>query len=157
MGQRICGEVRAAAGRSCKCFAPTPCVMRQLSLPPTILGRLPLWLQAVLRDRFVWAMVIVALFVNLGLFAFLLLVSNQLPPFLPLHYSAIGIADRVEAKDAIFSLPQIGLIMLVLNFFLSASIYRREPLASYLLCGIAIGVQFLLWFAAVSIVRSMLV
>lgn len=130
--------------------------MRQLSLPPSFLDRLPLWLQAALRDRYVWAMAIIALFVNLGLFAFLLLVANQLPPLVPLHFDTAGQPDRIEDKNAIFSLPQIGLIMIVLNFLFGAAIYRREPLASYLLGGIAITVQFLLWFAAVSIVRSVL-
>jgi hypothetical protein len=131
--------------------------MRQISLPPTFLDRLPTWLQAALRDRYMWAMVIVALLVNLGLFAFLLVVATQLPPLVPLHFDAAGRADRIEDKSAIFSLPQIGLIMVVLNFFMGAAIYRREPLASYLLGGMAIGAQFLLWFAAIFIVRATLV
>jgi hypothetical protein len=131
--------------------------MRQLSLPPSFLDRLPLWLQAALRDRYLWAMAIIGLFVNLGLFAFLLLVASQLPPLVPLHWDAGGVPDRIEDKSAIFSLPQIGLIMIVLNFLFGAAIYRREPLASYLLGGIAIATQFLLWFAAISIVREVLV
>ncbi len=131
--------------------------MRQLSLPPSFLDRLPQWLQAVLRDRFVWAMVIIALFVNLGLFAFLFLVANQLPPLVPLHFDAAGQPDRIEDKSAIFSLPQIGLIMILINFLFGFAIYRREPLAAYLLGAMGIAAQFLLWFAAVSIVRAVLV
>lgn len=130
--------------------------MRQFSLPPNLLDRLPQWLQAALRDRYLWAMVIIALFVNLGLFAFLSLVVSSLPPLLPLHFDAAGQADRIEDKSGIFSLAQIGLIMIVLNFVFGSAIYRREPLASYLLGGIAIVTQFLLWFAAVSIVRAVL-
>lgn len=131
--------------------------MRQLSLPPGLLDRLPHWLQATLRDRYVWAMVIIALFVNLGLFAFLLLISSQLPALVPMHFDAAGQPDRIEDKSVIFSLPQIGLIMIVLNFLIGAAMYRRERLASYLLSGVAIGVQFLLWFAAILIVRAVLV
>ncbi|HZQ06112.1 MAG TPA: DUF1648 domain-containing protein [Anaerolineae bacterium] len=127
--------------------------MRQASFSPDVLNRTPLWLQAALRDRYLWAMVIIALFVNLGLFAFLLLVSNQLPPLVPLHFDSAGQPDRIEAKQMIFSLPQIGLIMIVLNIVLASVIYRREPIAAYLLGGVAIAAQFLLWFAAVSIVR----
>jgi Domain of unknown function (DUF1648) len=130
--------------------------MRQFTLPPNLLDRLPLWLQAALRDRYLWAMVIIALFVNLGLFAFLFLVISQLPSIVPLHFDAAGQADRIEDKSGIFSLAQIGLIMIGLNFLFGAAIYRREPLASYLLGGIAIVTQFLLWFAAVSIVRAVL-
>lgn len=131
--------------------------MRQLSLPPGVLDRLPLWLQGAMRDRYVWAMAIIALFVNLGLFAFLLLVASQLPQLVPLHFDATGLPDRIEDKSAIFSLPQIGLIMIVLNSLFGAAMYRREPLASYLLGGIGIVAQFLLWFAAVAIVRAALV
>jgi hypothetical protein len=127
--------------------------MRQISIPPTFLDRLPLWLQAVLRDRFVWAMLIVALFVNLGLFAFLLLVEPQLPTFVPLHFDPAGQVDRVDAKNGIFTLPQIGLLVILLNIAVAALFYKREPLAAYLVCGVGIAVQFLLWFAAVSIVR----
>lgn len=130
--------------------------MRQFPCVPNFLDRLPVWLQAALHDRFLWAMLIVGLFVNLGLFAFLVVVSNQLPDLVPLHFTAAGAPDRVEPKSVIFSLPQIGLIMIVLNLALGALIYRREPLAAYLLSGIAITVQFLLWFAAVAIVRAVL-
>jgi uncharacterized membrane protein len=127
--------------------------MRQVSLPSGLSARLPSSLQAVVRDRYVWAMLIIALFVNLGLFAFLLLLMNQLPPLVPLHFDAAGQPDRIESQNALFSLPQIGLIMIVFNVVLGAFIYRREPLVAYLLSGIAIAVQFLLWIAAILIVR----
>lgn len=116
-----------------------------------------MWLQAPLHDRYLWAMLIVALFVNLGLFVFLILLSSQLPDLIPLHFDVTGQADRIEPKDAIFSLPQIGLIIVILNFLLGALFYRREPLAAYLLGGVAITVQLLLWFAAISIVRVVIV
>lgn len=127
--------------------------MRQLSLPPSFLDRLPLWLRAALRDRYVWAMLIIALFVNLGLFAFLLLLQNQLPLLVPLHFDPTGQPDRIESRAALFTLPQIGLVVIVVNALLGALAYRREPLAAYLLGGTAIAVQFLLWFAAISIAR----
>lgn len=127
--------------------------MRQLTFPSSFDSRLPGWLRGALHDRYFWAMLIVALFVNIGLFAFLILLSPQLPPLVPLHFDSAGQPDRIEPKDAIFSLPQIGLIMIVMNFLFGALAYRREALVSYLLGGVAIGVQFLLWFAAISIVR----
>lgn len=127
--------------------------MRRLSFPSSFDARLPEWLRGALHDRYFWAMLIVALFVNIGLFAFIVLVSPQLPPLVPLHFDRLGQPDRIEPKDAVFSLPQIGLIMIVLNFVLGAVAYRREALVSYLLGGVGIGVQFFLWFAAISIVR----
>lgn len=130
--------------------------MRQLYLPPTVIDRLPEWLRAVVRDRYVWAMLIIALLLNLGLFAFLLLVADQLPQFVSMHFDALGVADRVEDRGAVFTLPQIGLIVILFNFALVGFSYKREPLASYLLGGMAIVVQFLLWFAAVGLVRAAL-
>ena len=127
--------------------------MRQSALRSPLGNRLPEWLRATLHDRYFWAMLIVALFVNLGLFAFLILVSPQLPPLVPLHFDATGQPDRIEPKAAIFTLPQIGLLMIVGNFLFGAVAYRREPLVAYMLGGVAIVVQFLLWFAAILILR----
>lgn len=115
-------------------------------------SRLPDWLQEALRDRYLWSMVIVALVVNLGLFVFLLIQFNALPPFVPLHFDASGQPDRIEPKDFIFSLPQIGLILIIGNALLAAFSYRRERLAAYILTGMAIVVQLLLWVAAIQIV-----
>jgi hypothetical protein len=126
--------------------------VRSLSLANP-LARLPGWLKDSLRDRYIWSMAIVALVVNLGLFAFLLIEFNQLPPLVPLHFDAGGQPDRIEPRDAIFSLPQIGLVMIVSNFLGGALAYRREPLAAYILSAVAITVQFLLWVAAIQIIR----
>jgi uncharacterized membrane protein len=111
----------------------------------------------VVRDRYLWALVIVALIVNLGLFAYLILEFNRvpptLPPLVPLHFDAGGEPDRIEPRNALFSLPQIGLIVIVGNLALGALMYRREPLAAYLLAGTAVLIQLLLWLAAIQIVR----
>jgi uncharacterized membrane protein len=112
---------------------------------------------AVVRDRYLWALVIVALIVNLGLFAYLILefsrVPPTLPPLVPLHFDASGEPDRIEPRTALFSLPQIGLIVILGNLALGALMYRREPLATYLLAGTAIVIQLLLWLATIQIVR----
>jgi uncharacterized membrane protein len=121
------------------------------------LARRALGAALVVRDRYVWALVIIALIVNLGLFAYLLLEFNRvpptLPPLVPLHFDASGEPDRIEPRSALFSLPQIGLIVIIGNFVLGALMYRREPLATYLLAGTGIVIQLLLWLAAIQIVR----
>lgn len=112
----------------------------------------------VVRDRYLWALVIVALIVNLGLFAYLILEFNRtplaLPPLVPLHFDVNGEPDRIEPRGALFSLPQIGLIVIIGNLALGAIMHRREPLATYLLAGTAIVIQLLLWLAAIQIVRT---
>lgn len=119
-----------------------------------LLARMPSALAAVVRDGSLWALVIVALIVNLGLFAYLIIQFSSLPPLVPLHFDPLGDPDRIEPRSAIFSLPQIGLITIFGNLALGGLIYRRERLATYLLVAIAIVIQFLLWFAAIAIVRA---
>ncbi len=118
-----------------------------------VLERTPPSLQGALRDRYLWAMLVVALVVNLGLFAFLMIQFGNLPPLVPLHFDPAGDPDRVEPRGTIFSLAQIGLVVIAANLGFGALVYRRERLAAYLLAGIAIAVQFLLWVAAIAIVR----
>ncbi len=121
-----------------------------------IAGRVPA-VALIIRDRYLWALVIVALIVNLGLFAYLIIEVNRvpptLPPLVPLHFDAAGEADRIEQRNALYSLPQIGLVVIVGNLALGALMYRREPLAAYLLAGTAVVIQLLLWIAAIQIVR----
>jgi uncharacterized membrane protein len=126
---------------------------RAAQIAREVLRHVPPSLQLAGRDRFLWAMIIVALLVNLGLFAFLIIQFSTLPPLVPLHFDPTGQPDRIEPSNTIFSLPQIGLIVIALNFGFGSLIYRREQLAAYLLAGSAIVVQFLLWFAAIQIVR----
>ncbi len=129
----------------------------RLRVPPDWQQRIPPGLLLILRDRYLWALVIVALVVNLGLFAYLIFefsrVPPTLPPLVPLHFDVNGDPDRIESRDALFSLAQIGLIVIVGNLGLGALMYRRERLAAYLLTVTAIVIQLLLWFAAIQIIR----
>ncbi len=128
-----------------------------MHLPPDWQEHLPPSVLLVLRDRYLWALLIVALVVNLGLFGYLMFeftrVPATLPPLVPLHFDANGDPDRIESQTALFSLAQIGLIVIVGNLGLGALMYRRERLATYLLAATAIAIQLLLWFAAIQIIR----
>ncbi len=119
-------------------------------------SRLPAPVVQVLQDPYLWALLIVALVVNLGLFAYLIFEISRtppgIPPLVPLHFDASGQADRIEPRDALFSLAQIGLIIILGNIALGGFMYRRERLASYLLAATSILIQVLLWVAAIQIV-----
>ncbi len=142
-------------------FRPeTPSLARwtdHVRLPPDWQDHLPPSALAVLRDRYLWALLIVALVVNLGLFAYLMFeftrVPPALPPLVPLHFDVNGDPDRIEPSGALFSLAQIGLIVIIGNLALGAFMYRRERLATYLLAATAIVIQLLLWLAAIQIIR----
>lgn len=127
--------------------------VRRPSLPPDLSNRMG----ASFRDHYLWALVILALVLNLALFGYLIFEFNRnppvLPPLLPLHFDPSGEPDRIEQGNAIFSLAQIGLVVIVGNLALGGLLYRRERLASYLLAGVSIVVQLLLWYAAIQIIR----
>ncbi len=119
------------------------------------LNRLPPSVLEIFQDRYLWALLIVALVVNLGLFAYLIFEFNSgqsIPPLVPLHFIA-GEPDRIEPRDGLFSLAQIGLIVILGNLGLGVLIYRRERLACYLLAATSVVVQILLWTAAIQIIR----
>jgi hypothetical protein len=69
---------------------------------------------------------------NLALFGLLLFRYPRLPNLLPLHYDITGAVDRIARRSDVFALPVIGLIVLVVNGFLGAVLYRRERVASYM-------------------------
>jgi hypothetical protein len=138
--------------------SPAPSDWRErLSWASSWQSHIPPSLQLAFRDGFLWALVIIALVVNLGLFAYLLFeftrVPAILPPLVPLHFDINGDPDRIESRDALFTLAQIGLIVIIGNLGLGMLMYRRERLAAYLLTATAIVIQLLLWFAAIQIIR----
>ncbi|MFC2031697.1 PH domain-containing protein, partial [Chloroflexota bacterium] len=103
------------------------------------------------NDRVARTLLIAAAVINLCLFGYICARFPNLDPQLPLHFNILGQADRIGVKIELFSLPIIGLIILVTNLVLGLFIYGRERAGSYLLWGAAATVQVLLWLAAFSI------
>lgn len=106
----------------------------------------PLW-----TDQTAWALLGLAVVVNLGLFGYLSARFPGLDFQLPLHFNNQGMADRIGAKVELFALPIIGLIILGTNLILGLLLYRRERAGSYLLWGAAAAAQALFWLAIFSI------
>lgn len=128
---------------------------------PSLNLHLPPPLRELLHDHWVWPPVVLAVVVNAGLLAFIWIQANNLraqfgvvAPLVPLHFDASGQPDRVDSVNALFTLPLIGLIVLVVNILFGALIYRRERLATYLLILAANLVQLFLWIAAITIMRT---
>lgn len=107
---------------------------------------------SVIRNRWLLAFLIIALVVNGTLWLFLGLRYAGLNELLPLHFDAQGLPDRIESKDAIFALPTIGLVVLLLNGGLAFLAQTRERAAGILLSASALLVEVLLWVAAFNIV-----
>jgi hypothetical protein len=115
--------------------------------PLTRLAGLSVW-----SDKLVRALLGGALAANLIVFAYVSDKYASLPPFLPLHYSATGDVDRLGTPLEVFMMPSIGVVVLLTNLLFAAVLHRRERLASLLLIGATIFVQFLLLVATANIV-----
>jgi hypothetical protein len=105
-----------------------------------------------LADRWLIAFLIVALVVNLALWLFLAIRFPGLNDLLPLHFDAQGFPDRIEAKNGIFNLPLIGLVIVFANAGISLLTRVRERAAGILLAVSAVLVEVLLWLATLNIV-----
>lgn len=106
----------------------------------------PLW-----KDRTAWALIGVAVAINLALFAYLSIRFPGLDMQLPLHFSSEGQVDRIGGKIELFSLPIIGLITLAANVAAGLGLYKWERAGSYLLWGAAAAVQALFWVATLGL------
>jgi hypothetical protein len=128
-----------------RAMGPNRLLERELRHPSW--RRLSLW-----TDQTAWALLGVALGINLALFGYLAARFPGLDLQLPLHFNELGQADRIGMKMELFGLPIIGLIILGTNLLLGLLLYRRERAGSYLLWGAAAAAQALFWLATFSIV-----
>ena len=102
---------------------------------------------ALLHDHAFQSLFIVAFLISVALFAYLLARFEFLPDPIPLHFDAFGQPDRIEAKNAIFALPTIGLGVLVVNTILGIIVHLRQRAATLLLAVGALAVEILMWVA----------
>jgi hypothetical protein len=108
---------------------------------------MPIW-----HDRLAWALVGLGLVANLALHGYLTYVFDQLPAMLSFHFDVLGRADRIASRTGILRLPQVALLMLVLDLGLGFAIYRRQRVAAYLIWGGGFVLQLLVWGAVLTII-----
>jgi hypothetical protein len=108
---------------------------------------LPLW-----SDRLAWVLVGLGLLASLAMQGYLTCVFEQLPSVLTFHFNVLGQPDRIASRTEILRLPQIALLMLVLDLGLGFVIYRRERAAALLIWGGGGIVQLLVWGAVLTII-----
>ena len=107
---------------------------------------LPIW-----RDSWFWGITLASFLATAALLGFLADVYGGLPERVPVHFGPGGQADRIAAKSSLLALPAIGVVALAVNSLLGVLLHRHERLATYLLVGMAVSVQAILWLAATSI------
>lgn len=99
------------------------------------------------RDHAWQVLFALAVLGNVTLFVYLGLRFDTLPDLIPLHFDSSGLADRIEAKSAIWGMPIIGLLVLVVNTVIGLVLHSHERAATLLLLAGACLVQILLWLA----------
>jgi hypothetical protein len=105
-----------------------------------------------LADPLAWVLLGSAGLLWLALLGYLAFIFSDLPASLPVHFNALGHADRIANKSTLFILPAVGAIVLIANALLGELIYRREKVAAYLLWGSTIVMQVCLWIAVLTII-----
>jgi hypothetical protein len=108
----------------------------------------PVW-----SDRWFWGIIILALVANAVLLGLIVDRYGRLPERIPLHFDARGQLDRIVAKSGFLVVPGIGALALLFNSVFGTLLYRRERLAAYLLVIMTLGVQAVLWIAALGILN----
>jgi hypothetical protein len=107
--------------------------------------------EPVLTDSLTWGLLGVGAVVYLALIVYLSLIYTELPAVLPIHFDALGQADRIAEKSDLLTLPAASGIVLGLNALLGGLIYRWDKVAAYLLWGSATVMQLFLWIALLTI------
>jgi hypothetical protein len=108
---------------------------------------LPIW-----RDRVAWALIGLSLLTNLALHIYLSFVFDRLPAILSFHFDLMGRVDRIASRTEILRLPQVALLMLLLDLGAGFVIYRRERIAAHLIWGGGLVLQLLVWGAVFTII-----
>lgn len=103
------------------------------------------------RDRWFWLFIVLSFMANAALFGWIINRYARLPALIPLHFNAFGEADRIAAKSGLLVIPIIGVLTMVVNNLLGLILHQRERLGAYLLVAATLGVQVILWLAALSI------
>jgi hypothetical protein len=107
----------------------------------------PFW-----SDKIAHALLLAALALNLGAFGVGLFRFPEVSAQVPLHFDARGIADRLVAKEQLFTPAFIGLALLFASVLIGVALYwRQERLSAYVLWGGSIAVQAMFAVAMVTI------
>lgn len=57
----------------------------------------------------------------------------RMDPIIPLHYNVYFGVDQIGSRAEFLRIPELGFLLLALNFFLALNIYRHERLGAYFL------------------------
>jgi len=124
-------------------------VMRESEPAKTRVGlaALPLW-----RDRGFWALWIAVFITNAALFGMIAERYTSLAARLSIHSNLPGQVALIIPKSGILIVPAIGAVVLVIDSILGILLHHRERVGAWLISLVALGIQGVLWVAALGIV-----
>lgn len=106
-----------------------------------------------LKNRSIFWLNFLSIAINFIVWIFIIRRLLSQEELIPLHYNVYFGVDFIGQKKWLLNLPLIGLFILLVNFFLSWLIYKREKLVSYILAASGLVTQLILAAAAVLIVN----
>jgi len=116
-----------------------------LTIPRTITGA------AILADRTALGLIGVGIVSLIGM---AVLVSNRidaLPAQIGTHVSASGVLEDFAARDAIWRIPILALMLTLMNVVIGVFAARFDRFASRLVLAASLVIQFLAWVALLRI------
>lgn len=107
-----------------------------------------------LKNKIISVLILAAIFINiatwLGLFLFFRVFSSSA---IILHYNVYFGVDLMGGVKRVYILPIIGLIILIINFFLAIYFYKiKERIAAYLFLIGTLAVQLSLLVSIISVI-----
>jgi hypothetical protein len=103
-----------------------------------------------IKDKTIFFSFLFSLFVNLSIWINLFRIE-KIDGLIPLHYNIYLGIDYVGAWYKLFTIPTIGLIILLLNLSISVFIYFKDKLVAHILIFSALFVQIILFLSSLSI------
>lgn len=111
------------------------------------LAALPLW-----RDKYYWALLALAFGANASLFGWIAERYPSMATRLSVHGSVPGQVGMIIPKSSLLIVPAIGALALVVDGLIGMVLHHRERVGAWLMGLVALGIQGVLWVAALGIV-----
>ncbi len=104
------------------------------------------------KDKFILISLILVFFLNLLIWVLLFIKIPHSTEPVVLHYNIYFSIDLIGDWRRVFTVPLTGLIILLINSFLSYIIYQKSRLVAYFLTGASLVLHFFLLIASAAII-----
>ncbi|PIS42465.1 MAG: hypothetical protein COT24_03415 [Candidatus Kerfeldbacteria bacterium CG08_land_8_20_14_0_20_40_16] len=117
-----------------------------------LIHRLINTLRKPLKNKFFSFAILFSLFSNIGIWVLIYLYIQPNNEPISLHYNIYFGIDLIGEWYKLYFIPLSGLIIILVNYLVSAIIYSSKMVLAYLVIGVTAFVQILLGLAAILII-----